>query len=117
MSVCQALFVTVQPGKTSIKVSSSLETSSIELTVFAGPPLIVVLASYVTKSSLNNSKDLLGPSTTVMERQLPSLLVATSQKIVPLRENRSVPSSSASLESLDSNTLIPVTLNCSQSCN
>ena len=100
---------------TGIRVSFGPETSLIALTVSSILPLVVVLASYITKGSLNNSLDPLGLTSTVIKWHPPSLLVADSQKLVLLRENRSVPSNSASLESHDSITLIPVSLNCSQS--
>ena len=74
-------FATVHPIKTSIKVSSAPETSSIALIVFATQLLIVLLASYVTKSSLNNSLDPLGLTSTVKEWHPLLLLVATYQKL------------------------------------
>ena len=99
--------------KNSIKVSSGLETASIALAVSTALQLVVTLASYVTKSSLKESLDPWGPTSIVVEQRPPSLLVATSRKFMQLRENKLVPNSSASLESLDSITLIPVSLSCS----
>ena len=60
--------------------------------------LVIALVSHITKGSLNNSLDPLGPTSTVMEQHSPSLLVTTLRKLVPLREIRLVSSSSASLE-------------------
>ena len=79
-------FATVQLGRTGIEDSSGPETSSIALIVSAIPPLVVTLASYVTKSSLNNSPDRLRPTSTVTKRYSLLLLVATYQKILLLKE-------------------------------
>ena len=80
------------------------------LTIFAALPLVVALASYIAKINLNYSLDLSGLTAIVMEWHPSSLLVSTSQKFLLLRENKSVPCSSASLEAIDSITFVPDTL-------
>ena len=81
-------FATAHHGRTGTKVSSNPKTSSIALTVSVTPSLIVALASQVTKGSLNNFPDPLGPISTVIKQHLLSLLVATFQKSVLAGENR-----------------------------
>ena len=106
-------FANVHPRRTGIKISSGPKASLIVLTVSVILRLVVTLASDITKVNLNNSTDPLGITSTVMEQHPLSLLVATTWKFMLLRENRSVPNSSVSLESLDSLNFILDALSCS----